>query len=129
MIAYDASFEPPAPVLQITVINVLQRRRRVATSALVDTGSDITAIPASLFDALDLYPISRLQLEDVSARTQIVSSYAVALDVAGIAFPRMEIILTALDHAVLGRDVLNLLHLDLNGPALTFEISAGLGRV
>ncbi len=123
MIAYDHNFDPPAPVVEVTLSNVVQQRRKVAITALVDTGSDVTAIPASLMEALQLYPVSRLQLEDLNARGQIVFSYAIGLSMAELQIPRLEIVLTGLDHAVLGRDVLNQFHLTLHGPELTFELS------
>lgn len=122
MIAYESRLNPPAPLLQVTVASIV-RTRREATLALLDTGSDITAIPDKLADPLRLYPIGRLRLEDVEAKTTPVFTYAVQLTVAGVTIPRLEVILTGLDFAVLGRDVLNRFYLLLNGPELTFDLS------
>ncbi len=77
MIAYDHRFDPPAPVVQVTVRHVVQQRRHATAFALLDTGSDVTAIPASLAQRLQLVPFSRLQLEDISGETRIVLTYAV----------------------------------------------------
>lgn len=52
MIEYDRRFDPPAPVVQVTVRHIVQQRRRVTVAALLDTGSDVTAIPASLVQRL-----------------------------------------------------------------------------
>ena len=48
MIAYDTRYNPPAPTVQVAIANVMQRRRHRKAPALLDTGSDITAIPRSL---------------------------------------------------------------------------------
>jgi len=91
---------------------------------LLDTGSDITAIPRSLANTLQLYPIGQIRLEDVQAQTLQVLTYAVQLTVAGLIIPRLEVIQTGLDYVVLGRDVLNRLYVLLNGPDTMFEICA-----
>jgi hypothetical protein len=122
MIAYDTRHDPPAPVAQATVANAIQRRRRRNAPALLDTGSDMTAIPRSLASALQLYPIGRIRLEDVQAQTLQVLTYAVQLSIAGLIIPRLEVILTGLNYVVLGRDVLNRFYVLLNGPDAVFEI-------
>lgn len=67
MIPYSHEHLPPAPVLQVTVAHVAHPRRRRLIAALLDTGSDITAIPDRLVAELQLYPVGRLQLEDLRA--------------------------------------------------------------
>jgi hypothetical protein len=51
-----------------------------------------------------------------------VFTYAVQLALADVTIPRLEVILTGLDFAVLGRDVLNRFYALLNGPDLTFDL-------
>ena len=58
MIAYDTRHNPPAPTVQVTIANVMQRRRHRKAPALLDTGSDITAIPRSLASEIQVYPIN-----------------------------------------------------------------------
>lgn len=123
MIEYDRRFDPPAPVVQVTVKHMVQPRHRVTTAALLDTGSDVTAIPASLVQRLQLIPFSRLQLEDVSGETRTVLTYAVHLTIAELTLPRLEVIQTGLDQVILGRDVLNHLYVLLRGPELVFNLS------
>lgn len=122
MIAYDTAYDPPAPVAEVIVTNVVNRRRRRSLPALLDTGSDITAIPYDLMDGLQLYPIGRLRLENVEATTKMVLTYPVQLTIGELAIPRLEVILTGLDFVVVGRDVLNRLYLRLNGPELNFAL-------
>ena len=124
MIEYDRRFDPPAPVVQVTVRHIVQQRRRVTTSALLDTGSDVTAIPASLVQRLQLVPFSRLQLEDVNGETRMVLTYSVELSIGELTLPRLEVIQTGLDQIIVGRDVLNHLYVLLSGPELAFSLSA-----
>lgn len=67
MILYNKAHEPPAPVLPIVIANIANRRLRRTVSALLDTGSDVTAIPQSFLSPLQLYPVAKLTLEGVDA--------------------------------------------------------------
>jgi len=122
MSAYDTTYDPPAPVTEVTIANVVNRRRRSSLPALLDTGSDITTLPHALVDRLQLYPIGRLRLENVEADTKMVLTYPVQLTIGELSIPRLEVILTGLDFVVVGRDVLNRLYLLLDGPELDFEL-------
>ena len=113
---------PPAPLAQVTIANVMQRRRHRNAPALLDTGSDITAIPRSLASEIQIYPIGQIHLEDVQAQTQKVLTYAVQLTIADLMISRLEVILTGLDYVILGRDVLNRLYVLLNGPEAAFDL-------
>ncbi len=87
MNVYATTHDPPAPLLDVTVTSVVNRRRRRSLPALLDTGSDITAIPRYLVERLQLYPISRLQLESVEANTSTVFTYAVRLTIGELTIP------------------------------------------
>jgi predicted aspartyl protease len=121
MIAYDTRQNPPAPMAQVTIANAMQRRRRRNAPAMLDTGSDITAIPRSLASEIQIYPIGQIRLEDVQSQTQKVLTYAVQLTIADLMIPRLEVILTGLDYIILGRDVLNRLYVLLHGPEAAFD--------
>jgi hypothetical protein len=124
MIAYNTDQGMPAPMVEIGVASVSGRKRRQTIKALVDSGSDMTAIPQHLAAALHLTPISRVEIEDLAAERATVLSYAVQLAVAGVVIPRLEVVLTNLDHAILGRDVLDRFDVRLHGPDLTLELGA-----
>lgn len=123
MIAYSMDHDPPAPMLPMVVTSTLNRRLRQTLSALVDTGSDITAIPVKTIDHLKLYPIRRLQFEDVHANTTTIFTYKVRLTIADLVIPQIEVISTGLNMGVIGRDVLNRFDLRLYGARLAFEIN------
>lgn len=123
MIAYDSSFSPPAPVLSVILASVVRSRPRVTSLALIDSGSDITAIPANVAERLQLQPFGRLYLEDLRAARRIVNTYATRLTAPGQPTTEIEVILTSLPFVVLGRDWLNQHYLLLNGPEQEFRLS------
>jgi predicted aspartyl protease len=123
VIPYSAAYDPPAPLLQVTVANTINRRQRQTLPALLDTGSDITAIPEQSVERLKLYPISQIQFEDLYAKANVVFTYKVRIVISNIVIPQIEVVQTGLNFAVIGRDVLNHLNLHLYGPQLAFEIS------
>lgn len=123
MIAYNTEYEPPAPIVPVTITNTLNRRLRQSFHALIDTGSDITAIPVEAIDRLQLYEIRRLQFEDLHANTSIVFTYKVRLTIADLVIPEIEVITTGLDVGIIGRDILNRFDLHLYGKHLAFEIN------
>ncbi len=124
MIAYDLRYNPPAPVSQATVGSVTHSRHRRTLPGLLDTGSDITAVPGSLVDTLQLYPVGRLKLENIQSETEIVFTYAVQLSIADLSIPRLEVVLTGLDLVIVGRDVLNQLYVRFDGPDRIFSLSS-----
>lgn len=123
MISYSNDHNPPAPALQVTVANVVNRRLRRVLPALLDTEGDVTALPDFCLSSLKLYPVGKLQVEGIETNRNIVYLYAVRLSIAELTIPRQEVILTKLNFAGLGRDVLNHLNLHLYGPQLAFEIN------
>jgi predicted aspartyl protease len=123
MIQYDGEFTPPAPVLAVKLAGAVHARPRVEVPALIDTGSDVTAVPAHLVRKLRLYRLRRIRIEDVEAREVASYTYAVRLTVGSYPTREMEVILTGLPFAVLGRDWLQGYYLLLNGPDQNFLLS------
>jgi predicted aspartyl protease len=123
MIAYSTVYEPPAPILSVTVASTRNRRLRQTLNALIDTGSDITAVPVETVERLRLYAIRRLQFEDLHGNTSILFTYKVRLTIGDLAIPELEVIPTGLETAIIGRDLLNRYDLHLYGPRQVFEIT------
>jgi len=66
MIFYSPEFDPPAPVLAVQMTGIVHSRLRVTLPALLDTGSDFTAIPTNLVARLKLSavrPVRKIFLE------------------------------------------------------------------
>ena len=122
MIDYDILHDPPAAVVSLRVANPIRKRLRRDVSALLDTGADITAIPAALEQELDLYAVSRIRIENVDSSFSFVYTYTVRLEIGTLIVPPIQVILTSLDFAIIGRDVLSRLYLLLNGPEQNFDL-------
>ena len=123
MIPYDRGFEPPALVLPVALAGVVRPRPKVNVQALIDTGADVTAVPATLKDRLRLYRFSQLQLEDARGVKEPVYTYEVRLTVANLPPIILEVILAPFPFAMLGRDWLRNHYLLLNGPDQQFLLS------
>ncbi len=123
MINYDKRVDPAAPFLQITVANRIHHRKHVTLPALLDTGSDFTAIPSNLVNILQIYPTGRINIEDVKLQTIPVFIYTVRLTVADLIVPEIKVIVTEIEHAIIGRDLLNRFYLHLHGPEQQFALS------
>ena len=63
-------------------------------------------------------------MEGIDAVSTTVYLYGVRLMVGDLAIPKLEVVSTGLNFVVLGRDVLNQLHINLDGLNLSFEIAS-----
>ena len=124
MIDFDATHNPPALTLQVTIRNTLNRRFRRTLPALIDTGADISAIPVSMKDVLQLYPVGRFYIEGVGSSGDMIYSYKVRLLIAEVDISSIEVIETPLDFAVIGRDVLKYFDLHIYGGKQEWKINA-----
>lgn len=116
MTAYErVDFEPPAPVARV-VVSTPDGRSELAVPMLIDTGADVSVVPRSLAlrlgavarptgVLLEMYDGTRSESEVVDLRVELVR-----FRFAG-AFVLMDA-----EHGVLGRNILNLLVLTLDGP-------------
>ena len=119
---YDTSTVPPAPFLPVRRTNVTGSSAPLQIVAKVDSGADITAIPVGLISQLDLVPNGEVIVEGYDGRLSIVYRYDLNVRVADLDVAGLAVITFTEDYVLLGCDVLNQLHLVLNGPALSLEI-------
>ncbi len=120
---YDRDVEPPAPFLRVLVHPPGHPDVAQSIRAKLDTGADVSAIPASLVEELSLCPESQLLIEGYDLRLVTLHTYYVALVVAQVRFRRLEVITFPEKYVLLGRDVLNHFYARLNGPELMFDLS------
>ena len=125
-IRYSEEYFPPAPVLKVSIAVPEESSTSREFSALVDTGADGTFVPTSILDNFDL-PISYM----TNVRSHLGESlhnapvYKVDLILFNsIRLPSVEVVGDDFgDRVILGRNILNLLKLNLDGPGKTISIT------
>jgi hypothetical protein len=119
---YHRNFEPPASALAIEVFAPDDPDRREQVLAQLDTGADISAMPLRLVTVWQMEPLSEIIVSGFDAVPKAVRTYTVGIELPDVHVRRSEVILIAGDHALIGRDILNRFHVNLDGPELIFEM-------
>jgi predicted aspartyl protease len=120
--AYDVTHDPPAPIVPVRV-GMTAGQWEAVVPFLVDTGADVTVIPARLARELDLPPVGEMMIEGATGRTARVPIFRAELEIGGIA---VSVQVAALgQETLIGRDVLNQWTLVLRGRAGELEIETG----
>jgi len=116
---YSQEYNPPAPVLPVNIAVPGEAPGTGSYSALVDTGADGTFVPTTILETLDL-PVSymtnvRSHLGEELYRVPVHKVDIVMFN--SIRFPNIEVVGDDWgNRLILGRNVLNLLRLYLDGP-------------
>ena len=124
MIPYDDRASPPAPMLRVTCANPFRDEKQKQVLALLDTGSDVTALPANAIDELELGVKRAIAVIGVENEFAVAAIYEANIEIVGIRMERLEVIEWAGDFVVLGRDVLNEFHIILDGQMKQFDVRA-----
>jgi predicted aspartyl protease len=118
-LAYDASLDPPAPVVPVRISGPTGEDA-VLLPMLVDTGADCTLIPASIVRRLGLPRIDVIGVSGVGGGKGRATVHAASVEFGGVRV--IARIVAFADEAILGRDVLNQTVVRLDGPGLTMSI-------
>ena len=122
MIAYDVSYEPPAPVVNLTVQPYSRWDSHQEVVAQLDTAADISVIPQAVVDALALPRYGRVLAEGYNGDTAVLTTYLASVELGGYQLSPVEVVAMERETVLLGRDIVNRLCILLDGPALAFEI-------
>jgi predicted aspartyl protease len=120
---YDAGWNPPAPRVEVTVRHPSQAGLEEPVRLLIDTGADLTVIPAVTASRLGLHPRGLVPVSGYGGVQAYLREYRADLVVPG--YPPVPVLLLAGLQGlptILGRDVLNLFRVILDGPNQTLEI-------
>lgn len=118
MPAYDAdSFDPPAPVALVKLRNPQNGRTVSDIRMLIDSGADVTLIPMTAADQLALTAESgeMVEIMGFDGGVSLVPVAKLEMSFLNKTF-RGQFLLIDRVWGVLGRDILNLVSLVLNGP-------------
>ncbi len=114
-LSHDYAF--PIPVLPIRFKALTTSAETDVIEAIVDTGADITVAPAQLFVDLDAQDIQETYLVSQWGDRHPVTLYIVDLAIDGQMLPGVVVAGDeAATEVILGRNILNLLPLFLDGP-------------
>lgn len=117
---YSVTHDPPAPVVPIRVSVPGRPDRGVALVALVDSGADVTVIPAAVATAIGLPPTGLLRAAGVTGVVGNAIVYAAGVEIDGLR--RAVEVIGLGEEALLGRNLLNQVVLALDGPGLQLEV-------
>lgn len=123
MPTYDAKlFDPPAPLAQVTLRNPQNANRLSDVPMLIDSGADVTLIPSTsanqiglIADADTIYEL--MGFDGSTSHTSVVRLEMLFLNKTF----RGRFLLIDQEWGVLGRDILNLVSLSLDGLNLTWH--------
>ena len=123
MPAYDQNCSPPAPIAFVNWRNAGTSETVADVPMLLDTGADLTLVPQSVADQLGVLPLPGQQYELAGFDGVHSWASAVILDLiwVGKAF-RGRYLLTEDALGIIGRDVLNHLNVEFNGPSLEWNV-------
>ncbi len=122
--SYATHYFPPAPFVEI-YLGVLEESLKVGPLlAFIDTGADATLIPIRYIRQLSTLAVGHKFLRSQWGERRNVKVYRVDVGVAGIRLPAIEVVADNRgDEVIVGRNVLNMLRLRLDGPKQTIEIT------
>jgi len=119
--AYNSQFgsTTPGPWLNVTF-----RWGSASRSVLgiLDTGADYTQIPEAIAQALSLRPTGHRTFINADNSTTTSRVYLADVELDGRNFPMLEVTGSQLPVALIGRDILNTLVAEFDGPSLNYSL-------
>lgn len=120
---YDSGYVPSAPCLDIRLGAPDESFVEQPLKALVDTGADVTIVPARYIEPLGLQIDNRKALRSSWGERRPVNVYLLDVGIGDLRLPLIEIVVDDRgSEAILGRNVLNRLVMVLDGPKQTLQL-------
>nr|MDO8117919.1 hypothetical protein [Candidatus Sigynarchaeota archaeon] len=118
---YARSFSPPALVIPV-VVEDKDRTNSMIVEAKVDTGADVTAISENVIETLKLKPADFVDVRGPFDDYKVVPTYMIFVRLEDGREFRLKVVPTKKGIMLLGRDALNGVVLNANGPKQVFSI-------
>lgn len=124
MPAYDESYSPPAPIVQAMLRSAESGKLVSNIPMLLDTGADLTLVPRIAVDQLGIPVIldEQYELMGFDGNRSLASVVVLDLILFGKAY-RGRYLLSGDATGVVGRNVLNHLTIEFDGPALMWNVT------
>lgn len=120
---YDRrSFDPPAPVMEVSLSIPSAQSVVLKLPALLDSGADITVIPEQIVQQLQLRYVDEITVSGYDGVPKQTFLYSVKLIFNDLGDFIVRAIASNNDHVLVGRDILNKWSLLLEGRKKIFEI-------
>jgi len=118
-VSYDETFDPPAPVLPLR-LRIPDPSGWLRLVGLVDTGADITVIPSDVAERY--FPVGgAVGIRGVTGVVQEAILYRVEIEFGGL---RRTLLLAGFgSEVIVGRDSLNRLNINLEGPSRMLRLA------
>jgi hypothetical protein len=121
--AFLAQLDPPAPFVNVVLRNPVSGEEVRDVPAQLDCAADRTVLPESVVKTLRLPQVGTIKLGGFGGATYTLPVYFVHLGVHDLPVQSLKVASHAEESWVLlGRDVLNLYRILLDGPRLALEI-------
>ncbi|MBI4674606.1 MAG: hypothetical protein HY741_23425 [Chloroflexi bacterium] len=120
---YANDYFPPAPVMQVRFALPDKALRLGPIPALVDSGADVTIVPASIPEMLGAESDNDKVIRAYSGGGRIVKMYYLDIAIGEQRYPAVMVAADPqADQVMIGRNLLNKLIITLNGPRQELEI-------
>ena len=120
---YDTSQYPAQPVMEVTLIAPESGRIASALEAVIDSGADTSLVPIHILQPL-APPLSETRrVRSLWGERREFKSFIIEMRIGPMILPVVEVLGYSGDEIILGRDILNKLWLELDGPAQTVEVA------
>jgi hypothetical protein len=120
-------FEAPVPAAKVQLFNPETKAKETGI-ARIDYGADITVIPFTIMENLKLNVAGSVYTAgyDDPGKTHLL--FSCTLQLRSLRFRNVDVIATSTPHVLIGLDILNTLHICLDGNKKQFEIVEGRKR-
>jgi predicted aspartyl protease len=120
---YAETWYPPMPVLEIRLGYPEAGLTLGPYIAIVDTAADGTIVPSQLIERLEAPFVDEVQLRSQWGEWRRAQVFTVDIGIDSLNLPAIEVVGDEQgSEIILGRNVLNRLHLMLDGPGATTEV-------
>src|SRR5437899_987050 len=122
---YADQFQPPAPFVNVSARCPTTGKQLTALPALVDSAADRTVLPRRVIEALGLVEDGRLLFQGFAGDVVDLPTFLTEIRVHDLPPLPIRTVLGEREACILlGRDVLNVYQMLLDGPVLAVEIVA-----
>lgn len=121
---YDDTYDPPAAVLDVTIVNpFIKSQPKISGRAVIDSGAFKSVIPLTWASKIGLLPITEIVTKGYDGKEKKQPASITNIAINGHVFEYIEVLLIERHTTLIGRDILNHLKLILDGPKLQFDIT------